>query len=100
MTVDTMLLAFISGSVIPLATGLLTKLSAPSGLKAFFSALLAGVTAFVAYVTDFAGVGSWKEAVYVGLAAWVSHAGAYHGFWKPSGVAGAVQGSTATVGIG
>ena len=100
MDVDTLLLAFVSGTVIPLATGILTKAAARPGLKAMISAALSGVTAFVAYLTEFAGVGTWKVALLTGLATWVAHAGSYHGFWKPTGIAAQVQVSTDPVGLG
>lgn len=98
--IDAALLAFISGSVIPLVTGAVTKLNAPAGLKAFVSAVLAGAVAVIGYVTDFNGVGTWKQAAAVGFLAWVTHAGSYYGFLKPTGVAPAVQTSTAEVGLG
>lgn len=97
---DTALLAFIAGTVIPLATGLLTKLHAPSGLKAFVSAVLSGVTAVVALLTSYAGVVDAKQALFVFFGAWVTQAGTYWGFFKPTGVTQAVQDSTAGVGLG
>jgi hypothetical protein len=98
--IDTMLLAFISGSVIPLATGLLTKVSAKSSLKAALSILLAGVVAVVAYLQKYAGVGTWKEAAFVFMAAVVAQAGTWQGFWKPTGVGPAVANITGDVGVG
>lgn len=97
---DMTLLALLSGTIIPLATGVLTKLAAPKGLKAMVSAVLAAVTAVVALLTGYAGVGTVKEAVYVGLTAFVAHAGAYFGFLRPTGISGGVQESTAPFGIG
>lgn len=97
---DMTLLALLSGTIIPLATGVLTKLAAPKWLKALCSATLAGVTAVVALLTGYAGVGTVKEAVYVGLTAFVAHAGSYYGFMKPTGISGGVQESTKHLGIG
>lgn len=98
--VDAMILALVSGSVIPLVTAIVTKLEAPSGLKALVSTALAGVTALVAYLSDWNGVGTWKEAVVVGLTALIAHAGSYHGVLKPTGIAPAMGQSTAKVGLG
>lgn len=98
--IDAMILALVSGSVIPLVTGIVTKLSASSGLKALVSTTLAGVVAVVGYLTDFNGVGTWKQALVVGLTALIAHAGSYYGVLKPAGISGAVQESTARVGIG
>lgn len=97
---DMTLLGLLSGTVIPLATGVLTKLSAPKGLKALCSAVLAALTAVVSLLTGYAGVGTVKEAIYVGLTAFVAHAGAYYGLLKPVGATGAVQESTKTFGVG
>lgn len=98
--VDAMILALVSGSVIPLVTGIVTKMSAPSGLKALVSTILSGVTALVAYLTDWNGVGTWKEALVVGLTALIAHAGSYHGVLKPTGVAPALGQSTGPFGLG
>lgn len=98
--VDMMLLAFLSGSAIPLATGVLTKITASSGVKAFVSAFLSAVTAIVAYLTEFVGVADLKTTLFVFFTAWVTHAGTYYGFWKPTTISTGVQQSTATVGIG
>lgn len=100
MHVDALLLSLITGAVIPLLTGVITKLQASSGLKAMVSAFLSGVVAFVGYIVDWNGVGTWQQALVVGLIAFVTQAGSYHGFLKPTGIAPAVQESTAKVGIG
>lgn len=94
LRVDTTLLAFIAGTLIPLATGVITKAHTSSAVKAVVSAILAAVTAVVALLTQFAGVVSWKQAVYVGLGALIAQAASWHGLWKPTGFGPSVNSNT------
>lgn len=100
INIDAMLLALLSGSIIPFVTGLVTKMSASSKLKAGLSIVLAGVVAVVAYATDTAGVGTWKEATFIFVAAAIAQASSWQGVWKPTGIGPAVADITADVGIG
>lgn len=100
MKIDLMLLAFIAGSLIPLVTAIITRSTAPSGIKAVISAALAGVVALVSLWTEAAGVVDWKTSLLLFFTTWITHAGAYFGFWKPTGVAPGLHSSTGTFGLG
>lgn len=99
MNIDVMLLAFVSGALIPFVTGIITKSSASSAVKGWVSALLAAATAVVSYLTDFQGVSTGKEALFVGLTVLLTQGGLYQGFYKPVGVGPAVARATDSVGF-
>lgn len=99
MNIDVMLLAFISGALIPFVTGVITKSSASSAVKGWVSALLSAATAVVSYLTDFQGVSTAKEAVLVGLTVLLAQAGIYQGFYKPTGIGPSVSRNTDAVGF-
>lgn len=98
--IDAMILALVTGTVIPIVTGIITKLSASSGLKALVSAVLAGAVAVAGYVGEWNGVGTWKQALVVGLVAFMQHAASYYGLLKPTGIAPAIQETTRGFGLG
>lgn len=97
MNIDVALLTFVSGSLIPFITGILTKSTARSAVKAVVSAILAIAVAVVSYLTDFQGVSDWKTALFVGLGALLAQGAIYQGFLKPTGVGPAVSKNTDTV---
>ena len=92
VTVDPLVLAFITGSVIPLLTGLLTKLSTSSSVKAVLNLVLtvaAGVVA--AFVGDPDSSLTFLEIATAAIAAYTSSQAFYTGLWRPTGAAAAAQ---------
>ena len=100
ISIDATLLAFASGSLIPFVTALLTKVTAPSGVKAVCSAVLAGITAVLIAIQHAGGVIGWKQALIVFLETEIAMAATYYGFSKPTGIAPALHSSTGTFGLG
>lgn len=92
--IDTALLALVAGTLIPIATGVLTKVHASSAVKASCSAILAAVTAVVSLLTQYAGVVSWRQALFVGLGALATQGATWFGLYKPTGFGPAVNANT------
>jgi hypothetical protein len=81
-------------TILPLLVGLVTKKTTSGGLKAVFLALLAFVNAgltevYIAITEDVTfDVGTWLVGA---IASFAVAVGSHYGFWKPTGVTGAVQ---------
>lgn len=97
MNSDTQVIAMVSGIVIPILVGLLTKLRAASGVKAIANAALSAVAGALATVT---GDWSWSAFGVAALSAWAVSVSSYYGLWKPTGASATVQQATASVGLG
>jgi hypothetical protein len=93
-------LALVVGTVLPLVVGLITKLEAPSWLKALVLAFLAGVAGYLTNVASVTGQVEFWPVVGAGLLAAVAAWGSYQSLWKPTKVAPKVQESTPRFGIG
>lgn len=95
---DLTLLTLLSGVLVPLLVGILAKLNASSVVKSVLNLGLtaAGTLLAVANETDF----DWKVFLVNWSVAWVVSVATYYGFYKPSGVSGAVQEKTANFGVG
>lgn len=95
---DATLIATLCGVLVPILVGVLTKLQAPSGLKAFLNCGLSALGGLVATIVpaDF----QWRSFLTAWATTWVVSIATYAGLWKPTGIAGAVQGSTQNTGIG
>jgi len=95
---DMTLLALVSGVIVPLLVGVLTKLNASSGVKAVLnlglSALAAGLA--TANEIDF----TWKPFLVNFAFTWVVSVATYYGFWRPTEVSTKVQEATAEFGVG
>jgi hypothetical protein len=98
MKFDVPFLSVIAFSVLPLVTGIVTQQVATGRLKALVLAVLSAVTAVVTAVIEDEGVLTAETGTLfvVGL---VIAAGIYFGFWKPTGVAPAVQSATPNLGV-
>ena len=98
--VDVTVLAFLSGSVVPLLTALATKLRASSRVKAITNLVLSVVAGTVAYLVGVDGstdvIGLLSAVISTYLASGVT----YSNLWKPTGAAPALQSATADSGIG
>jgi len=95
---DMTLLALLTGVIVPLLVGLLTKINASSSVKAFVNLSLTTLGAALATVNqiDF----DWKVfAVNFGVA-WAVSIGTYYGFYKPTGTADKVAEIAPNVGVG
>lgn len=92
-------LTFISGAVIPLLVGLVTKYNAHRGLKGLLNALLSAIGGGIAVAIGANGtvtLGTWLLTMAQTFALSIA---TYYGVWKPTGVAQAVQSSTANLGL-
>jgi hypothetical protein len=98
---STQLIAILVGIVLPLVTGVVTKLGAGSAVKAVANAVLAVVTGVLVSLASEPekGLALYDTLYAIALAA-VSSWASYAGLWKPTGTAGALQQGTANFGIG
>ena len=95
---DIQLLTVLTGVIVPLLVGLVTKSSASSGLKAFVNLILTAIGTALAQVIP--ATFEWKSFFISWLIAFAVSAGTYYGFYKPTGIAPAVNQSTGNVGVG
>lgn len=95
---DMTLYALFTGIIVPLLVGLLTKVNASSGVKAFVNLTLTAIGTALATLqgTDW----SWKIfAVNFGVG-WATSIATYYGFYKPTGTSDKVADFTPDFGIG
>ena len=97
---DIATLALLSGAVIPLLVGVVTKMTASSRVKAIANLALSVGGGAVAYLVENSGRGRWQEIVSAALLAYIASGTSYHNLWKPTGVAPVVQEATASLGVG
>jgi hypothetical protein len=98
---DTTAVSMVAGLLIPLLTGVVTKLDSSSAVKSVSTAVLAVIVGTVNALLTSPDAGlSVVPTVYAIVLAAVSAWASYAGLWRPSGVAGAVQGATADFGVG
>ena len=95
---DMTLITILSGVIIPLLVGLLTKLDASSTVKSVLNFGLSALAGGLATVNeaDF----NWKPFVVNFALTWVVSIATYYGLWKPTEVAPKVQVATADFGVG
>ncbi len=98
-TTDVTQLVYWSGLIVPLLVGFVTKLRAGSGVKAMLNLVLSAVIALVAQAVTDEGVFT-TESAYAVFATWVVSMASYHGFWRPTGIAGAIAVATRGFGVG
>lgn len=92
------LYTLLAGVIVPLLVGLLTKLNASSALKSILNLGLTAAGSLLAVANE--ATFQWKLFVTNWAIAWVVAVATYYGFYKPSGVSGQVQESTAGFGLG
>lgn len=97
---DVTVVAFIVGTVMPLLTAVLTKLSASSGIKAIVNLALSAGAGVLALFTASGGKTTWYEIVGAVVAAYLASGVSYQNLWKPLKVAPALQESTQGFGVG
>lgn len=99
LQLDATTLAVISGAIIPILTGIATKLGTSSGVKAVVNFLLSAVAGALSVVLAQGGALDWKQfAIAIGMT-WVVSSATYFGLYKPTGTTDKVQESTAGFGV-
>lgn len=93
------LVSLIGGSLVPVATGLATKLSAAPGKKALIGVALSAAVTVLAYIVDQQGTFVPQAALLLFAMTFSSHVVSYYGAWKPLG-GGAAPGAKATAEVG
>lgn len=89
---------FVTGAVLPLVVGLVTKLTAHPALKGFILITLDTAAALITHAVVNEGVSVIsKQAVLLAFMGWITAVATYFGFWKPLG---AQRYLAPTVGIG
>lgn len=88
------------GFLLPVATALLTKSNASSGLKAVVNLVLVTLTATVATLVGDSGGYAWQEFVNSFLNTFVPAIAMYYGLLKPTRITDAVNVKTGSFGFG
>lgn len=99
VTFDVSYISALVGVAIPLLVGLLTKLDAPSGVKAAANALLSAFAGVATQVVEAGGTFIPGEAVASVVLTWVVSVATYYGLWKPTKTSEVVQVKTANFGV-
>lgn len=99
LTVDVAFLTILVGTALPILVGIVTKASASSKLKSTLLALFSAIGGVAVIAIEQDGLIE-KDTLIAAAVTFVTAAATYYGFWKPSGVAPAVQNRTADVGLG
>lgn len=92
------LISVLTGVIIPLLVGVLTKMNAASAVKSICNAGLSALGSVLA--TMQLDAWSWKWFVISWMSTFTVSIASYYGLWKPTGAAPAVQNATANVGLG
>lgn len=98
--VDVTVLTFVAGSILPLLTGLLTKLKASSKVKSLMNLGLSLVGGAVAYLVAHNGQADFQSLFMAVGTVYLASGTSYNNLWKPTGVAERVQNATANIGVG
>lgn len=99
LTVDVAFLTILVGTALPILVGVVTKANADSRLKSVLLALFSGIGGVAVIAIEQDGLIE-KDTLIAAAVTFVTAAATYYGFWKPTGVAPAVQNRTADVGLG
>ena len=91
-------ISILTGFVIPLLVGLLSKLNASSTLKAILNFGLSALASVLATVIP--DQFNWANFLVTFAMTWVSSIATYYGLWRPTGAAEVIQIKTANAGIG
>ena len=98
---DATVAMFISGVIIPILVGLVTKLHASSALKAILHAFLSAVAGLIITATALDGVAVFsRESLVLAFMTWITGVAAYFGFLVPTQVSTKINLATKDVGIG
>ncbi len=99
ITLAAWVVALLGGTVTPLLTGLITKLEAHPGTKAFVALVIAAFIAVIDAITLAQGTFVVQDMIILFTVTFVMHVSTYYGFWKPVG-SGAAPGARATAAMG
>lgn len=92
---------FITGILIPILVGIITKLHAPAAVKAIAHAFLAGIAGLIITATTLDGVAVIsREALVTAFITWMVGVVAYFGFLVPTNISPKINVATANIGIG
>lgn len=80
---DPLIVALIGGTLIPIATGILTKLDAASGIKAAVALVLSAAVGIGATIVAQEGTFDWKVVLISFGAAFAANLTSYLGVYKP-----------------
>lgn len=100
VTLDPLFVALLAGTLIPVATGIATKLSASSGVKAIVALVLSAAVGLGSEIVAGGGTFEVKVAVAGFVGALVTNVAAYAGVYKPVLGAPPLARSTSGFGIG
>jgi dolichyl-phosphate-mannose--protein O-mannosyl transferase len=102
VTLQPYVVALLAGTITPLVTGLITKLSAAPGVKAIVSLVLVAVVTVINTVVTNDGHFLVRDLVILFFTTLVAHMASYFQIWEPIGKPGTTwtQEVTPTVGIG
>lgn len=89
--INAQFLALATGTLVPLLVSLIAKLSASPGLMAVLNGLLAAIAGAIVTATAAGGNIDWQTYVMNIAFAWLASVAAYHGLWRPTGVAKKIQ---------
>lgn len=85
ITLEPWVVAIIIGTITPLITGLITKLSASSGLKALVNLVLVAVGTVLNLIVTNGGVFVVRDALVLFACTFVANVASYAGVWAPVG---------------
>lgn len=91
---------FISGTLIPLVTGVITKQVASSAVKSICTAVLSTIAGLVTSAMTHDGTLYLEDSLMAVMVTFITAISAYYGFLKPTGIAPTVQAKTASLGVG
>lgn len=98
-TASPFVVSILVGIILPLLTGVITKIGAGSAVKAAANAVLSVLTGVIANLALNPTI-DFQDLAYAVTLAFVSSVATYHSLWVPIGTAQKVQESTANFGIG
>ena len=94
ISIDTLTVTLIVGSVIPLAVAFLTKAAWSSSVKAILNALLAAVAGSFSALLLEHGHLRWQAFVIAGASTYLVSGSTHSHLWKPTGLTDTVSGIT------
>ena len=98
--IDTTIVNFVLGTIIPVITALVVKDVASPGVKATVNAVLAVIAGALTVTLQAGGLLNWQSLVISVVMTVGASVAAYFGILKPIGVTGAISTSTVNFGIG
>ena len=97
---DVELLTILSGVVIPLVVGLVTKKATSASFKLVVNMTASAVIGGITTAISTGGAVELRKWVVGMVVTWAMSLMSYYGLWKPSGVAGIVQDVAPEMGLG